>query len=428
MGNMEKFELELTEENIEKTITEDYLDNNKKLYDLSRLVNEIDTNMTICIDGKWGCGKTFFVNQFRYIIEKAEQCEMFKLPKEALPILKSIKENNVVVYYDAWKNDHHPDAFQSIIYNILNEFPKYKDIVTDFKEVKKMFNNIGKNILNAISYGIISPDIIDIDKISTYEELADKIITVEEKAKKFKELLKKILGNKRMTLIVDELDRCNPMFATRMLETIKHFYDISNITIIIVANNKELCHTIKKQYGSEFDAYSYLNKFYDFIITLDNSKNVEYAQKVLKFRSSTYLPHDVSYVMFKKYGFSYRECNRFRTMYNMVEKHIEISKHMIFDEVNYRICFDIILPIILAFKIKDIDSYMECLNTDKTDAIREALKYLKEEFKKIRGSWLKELAQTEEEDEIKVIIDKYLKFRKEGIYKKLFNDCIRMTI
>ena len=100
----------------------------------------------------------------------------------------------------------------------------------------------------------------------------------------------------------------------------------------------------------------------------------------------------------------------------------------IFDEVNYRICFDIILPIILAFKIKDIDSYIECLNTDKTDAIREALMYLKEEFKKIHGSWLKELAQTEEEDEIKVMIDKYLKFRKEGIYQKLFNDCIKMTI
>ena len=42
---MEKFELELTEENIEKTITQDYLDNNKKICDLSRLVNEIDTNI-----------------------------------------------------------------------------------------------------------------------------------------------------------------------------------------------------------------------------------------------------------------------------------------------------------------------------------------------------------------------------------------------
>ena len=57
---MENFELELIEENIEKTIKEDYLDNNKKLYDLSRLINEIDTNMTICIDGEWGVRKNIF--------------------------------------------------------------------------------------------------------------------------------------------------------------------------------------------------------------------------------------------------------------------------------------------------------------------------------------------------------------------------------
>lgn len=425
---MEKFELELTEENIKKTITEDYLDNNKKLCDLTRLVNEIDTNMTICIDGDWGCGKTFFVNQFRYIIENAEECEKFNLQKEALPILKNIKENSVIVYYDAWKNDNHPDAFQSIIYNILNEFPKYKDIVTDFTEVKKMFNNIGKNVLNAITFGIISPDIIDIDKISTYEDLADKIVTVEEKAKKFKELLKEILKDKRMILIVDELDRCNPMFATKILETIKHFYDISNITVIIAANNKELSHTIKKQYGNEFDAYAYLNKFYDFVMTLDNSKNVEYAQRVLKFMRDTYLPHNVSYAMFRKYEFSYRECNRFRTMYNMVKKHIEVQEDMILDETNYRISFKIILPIIIAFKIKDIDSYRECLNTDKTDALKEALTYIKEEFQKKHASWLKNLAQTDKEDEIQVILDKYQKFKKEGMYQNIFNDCIRMTI
>ena len=425
---MEKFELELTEENIEKTIRENHLDNNKKLYDLSRLINEIDTNMTICIDGDWGCGKTFFVNQFKYIIEKAEECEKLNLSNDIFQILKQIKENNVLVYYDAWKNDHHPDAFQSIIYNILNEFPKYKDIVTDFKEVKNMFWNIGKNILNTITDGIISPDIIDFDKISTYEDLADNIVTVEEKAIKFKALLKKILGDKRMILIVDELDRCNPMFATKMLETLKHFYDISNITIIIVANNKELSHTIKKQYGNEFDAYSYLNKFYDFIMTLDSSNNVEYAKKVLNFNSNTYLPHNVSYVMFKKYNFSYRECNRFRTMYNMVQKHIEMEFDMIFDEVNYRINFSIILPIIIALKIKDIDSYRECLNTDKIDALRDALKYLKEEFQKTHNNWLKRIAKTENDDEIEIILNSYQNFKKTGMYKDIFNDCIRITV
>ena len=38
----------------------------------------------------------------------------------------------------------------------------------------------------------------------------------------------------------------------KLLETIKHFYNLSNVTVIIASNNKELQNTIKKQYGQNF--------------------------------------------------------------------------------------------------------------------------------------------------------------------------------
>lgn len=421
---MEKYELELTEDNIKETIKNDYLDNNKKLYSLARLVKEIDKNMVICIDGEWGCGKTFFINQFKYIIKDSEKSEELKLDTNIISVLDEIKKNNMIVYYDAWKNDNHTDVFQSIIYNILNEFPNYKNIVTDFNEVKKMFLTIGGNIASICSLGVITNEIINFDKILTYEELAKDIVTIEEKSKNFKKLLKKILGNKRMILIIDELDRCNPMFASKVLETIKHFYDICNITVIIVANNKELSHTIKKQYGNEFNAYGYLNKFYDFIITLDNSKNKEYAEKVLDFDNRNYLPHEVCYEMFKKYNFSLRECNKFRILYNMVKSRIEINTRNFYDYKGYEICFYIILPIIIAFKIKDIDSYRECLNGQGIESLKSALQYINNDL----DTWLKEIANTNEDNEIEIILDTYKKFRKNALYKEIFDDCVRMTL
>lgn len=42
------------------------------------------------------------------------------------------------------ENDHHPDAFESIIFNILNEFPKYKDRVEDFNNIKDILIGFGK--------------------------------------------------------------------------------------------------------------------------------------------------------------------------------------------------------------------------------------------------------------------------------------------
>ena len=46
---MESFELELTEENIKETILKNYLDNNKRLYTLARLIDSIENNTTYAL-------------------------------------------------------------------------------------------------------------------------------------------------------------------------------------------------------------------------------------------------------------------------------------------------------------------------------------------------------------------------------------------
>ena len=420
---MEKFELELTEVNLKNSILEDYVDNNKKLYSLMRLINSINNNITICIDGSWGCGKTFFVNQFIYLIKHQEIYNELKMQKDICDIMNNIKENNIIIYYDAWKNDNHQDAFESIIFNILNEFPKYKNVVTDFNNIKDILIEFGKNFIYEKTKRVIN-----FDNIKTYEDLAKQIVTVEEKKEKFKELLEKILNGKRMILIIDELDRCNPLYASKVLETIKHFYDIKNVTVIVAANNKELSNTIKKQYGNNFNGYSYLNKFYDFVITLDNSKNISYSQKVLDFQIGAYLPHNIAYKMFKKYDFSYRECNRYRTMYEMMKGYIEKDQNNIFEKYEYIIMFEVIVPIIISFKIKDINAYRECLNGG-TESLRDALNYIKKDTD--YKNWLKKLVENGNDgtdDEIEKILQIYLKNKKSGLYTEIFNDCIRMSI
>ena len=422
---MELFELELTEENIKSTIQNNFLENNKRLFSLARLIDSIKSNTNICIDGNWGGGKTFFINQLMYLVKNNSICNELKIEEGIREIFERINQNNVIIYYDAWKNDDHPDAFESIIFNILNEFPKYKDKIEKFTNIKDILTEFGKNFIYKATN-----EVIDFENIKTYEQLAEKIVTVEEKKERFRELLQKILGKKRMILIIDELDRCNPLYATSILETIKHFYDISNVITIFVANNKELSNTIKKQYGENFDGYSYLNKFYDFVITLSNEKNIEYAKNYLGFRTTTYLPHDITYQMFKKYNFSYRDCNRYRTMYELVKKYIENDKRSIFDVKEYNTAFDILLPIIIAFKVKDIDAYNESLKGNKSK-LKETIEYIRDSFKKdyTHVDWLREISGTgENEDEIEKILQIYDKFRENGMYSEIFNECLKMSI
>lgn len=422
---MEKYEIEINEENIKKTIMEDSINNNRKLYSLIRLINTIDSNATICIDGEWGTGKTIFINQFIYLLKNPDSYYEIGIDEDIKEKFNKVSQENLIVYYDAWKNDNHIDPFESIVYNILNVFPKYKSYVPNYTIVKDVILDFGKRFFEKTTF-----DIVNFENINTYEDLANRIVTMEEKQDRFKELIDKILGNKRLLLVIDELDRCNPLYASKLLETVKHFYNLKNITVIVIANNKELVNTIKKQYGYEFDAYSYLNKFYDFVITLDNSQKIKYAQSILGFKRETYLPHNIAFEMFKKYNFSYRDCNRYRTMYDVAKEHIEKSRSEVFDEREYNIVFDIILPIIIAYKVKDIQAYRSVF-IGENKYLKESLEFIDNEFKKsevIYGKWFADLTGKSDGSEIEEILNVFTKFKKDGMHREILDDCIKMSL
>ena len=439
---MKKYELEANDINIHNSLIDDKIGNQEYLSSLIRLISNIDDNEVICIDGDWGVGKTFLVKQLIYLINHYNEDnnqEQFKLVEPEKDILINICNNNLVFYYNAWENDDHSDVLESIIYNILNEYPKYKnEISSKFDKTETI-----KEVLNILTK-IVSSKLLNIDfsaekieKIKTFKDLSDEINTYEERKSLFEELVNKILVDKRMILVIDELDRCNPNFATKILEVIKHFYNLSNITVIIVSNNKELQNTIKQQYGQNFNSYTYLNRFFDYTMTIDNNRSIDYAKKYLEFKAETYLPHDVFYAMTQKYKFSLRDCNRYRVLYDTAVDYIENDnkRNFFFDKKENYCIYSIILPIIYAFKIKDINAYTQCIN-GQTKKLEEALYYLNDYFnKKGHGRWLLEFVDINKKYEditddeiINEISNTFIKVYNSGGIDKIFLKAIRVSI
>lgn len=75
-----------------------------------------------------------------------------------------------------------------------------------------------------------------------------------------------IIGKKKKQapafILIDELDRCRPTYAVEMLETIKHIFDIPGVVFVLATDTEQLQHAVKVIYGSEFDAYTYLSRFF----------------------------------------------------------------------------------------------------------------------------------------------------------------------
>lgn len=77
----------------------------------------------------------------------------------------------------------------------------------------------------------------------------------------FRDALTEITADKKLVIVVDELDRCRPDYALNLLEVIKHFFDVPNVHFVLGVNLKELANSVRARYGANIEAEKYLQKF-----------------------------------------------------------------------------------------------------------------------------------------------------------------------
>ncbi len=102
----------------------------------------------------------------------------------------------------------------------------------------------------------------------------------------------------RLVFIVDELDRCRPLFALGVLERIKHIFGVQQVSFVLVANLDELGKCARKVYGA-VDANRYLEKFFEIRVQLPEEGSTGIRAKVGRYANHLFdqleLPRDGYY-------------------------------------------------------------------------------------------------------------------------------------
>jgi hypothetical protein len=104
------------------------------------------------------------------------------------------------------------------------------------------------------------------EKIASHE--AEKK-TLAEFKRHLAETVEKL--DRPLVFIIDELDRCRPDFAIRLIERIKHFFDIPKIVFVLVMDKSQFSKVVCHNYGyDETLGEEYLDKFVDFTVRLNS--------------------------------------------------------------------------------------------------------------------------------------------------------------
>ncbi len=234
---------------------------------LANIVADIEGHSVIVFDGKWGTGKSVFVQQWAGLLRN---------------------RRHPVVYFDAFAHDHLDDAFFPLLGQFLRAHnksgaplqSKRDSLVAKARPLLRTVPAVLADIgLRAATGGMLTAE--GIRDAAEQSEAADKGIAGvmideclafvdkhNESIQRFRRALEQAVAQLErndaispLVFIIDELDRCRPNYALSVLERMKHLFAIDGVCFVLVTHLEELTAMVQHAYGL-IDADAYLEKFY----------------------------------------------------------------------------------------------------------------------------------------------------------------------
>lgn len=242
----------------------------KQVVDLTRVISEKRKNCCFAIEGEWGSGKSF-------VLENIQKCLQVEQLEE------TDMERFFVVRYDCWKYDYYEEPIIAIISVLRERIEQYISLLTD--DVKKTLLVTVKNAITKIAVDVIkSKTGIDMSGVvetpDRDEKIYDKYFGFQKSVNEVQNQIEKISQDQTVVIIVDELDRCLPLYAIKVLERIHHMFNgLENVVIIVAMEKKQISNSLHQIYGKEMDVDRYLKKIISFAFKLDNGVASNFIEK-----------------------------------------------------------------------------------------------------------------------------------------------------
>ena len=351
---------------------------------LVKQLSDIKKGCCFAIEGKWGIGKTFVLEEIEKRLDAVEG------------------DNYFVLHYNCWQHDYYNEPAVAIISAMLSSIQKDKIVANeDIEQTIKAGYDILFEKLREIA-GIYLENKIGVNVVEMIKEVGetkeknekvvhefDKMFNFSQTIEKVRKCLQETAKKRTIVLIVDELDRCIPEYAIKVLERLHHiFYGLDNIIVILAIDRMQLEHSVENMFGikeGSIDIEKYLKKFIDFSMLLNCGEINESITEKYKF-------------YFEKFD----ECGNTQDMDNLRELLLELLRDIdirrqekLFDKANIvhaMVCdeavdlsvlmFEILYEVLLLWRVDDM-SFLAQINSASFIEVEEKIGKEKIELLKV---------------------------------------------
>lgn len=262
---------------------------------LTKVLSIYTHGAVIALNGKWGTGKTTFVTKWQKMLENE-------------------KPRFNTIYFNAWQADYLDDPLVPLIANLQNVRKIDSNDNSKFENLMKAGAKLaiagavgfGKAVIKKVGGELVLETLSSVaDECGNlFKKKVDEFSTQTKSMEQFKTELKEYVNwistDKPLVYFIDELDRCSPTYAVRVLERVKHLFEIPGIVFILSIDKDQLENSIKGYFGSGIDAEEYLRRFIDISYNLPQPELKDFCGYLYDYYNlQSFFEHEKRKITFK---------------------------------------------------------------------------------------------------------------------------------
>lgn len=233
-----------TLQNYDEFFTDDKLNIKSNVIDFAHLIEQdtykvASTSKVYSISAEFGMGKTFFCDKLQQVL---------------------LKDKVKVGKLNIWETDFYENPLIPILAELNRLYcSKGKKLPSKIVDSIGHFSANTLSSICEISARIASNTVLGVDAVDVCKEkfssetIYDDYSEYQKALKELKTSLTKWSSkqkDKPIVIIIDELDRCKPDYAVKILEVLKHIFDIPGFVFVLAIDEEQLKNSVQTLFGT----------------------------------------------------------------------------------------------------------------------------------------------------------------------------------